>query len=118
MNPEQEKRVAAISRNPIAITPVVSSQIAALGHDPETNRLAVRFQPKAGFERGSLYYYDNFSAEDFSAFSTAESIGSYFHNNIRPAKEKWPYVKIEDDSSADDGSQKEAVAQSETQQAA
>lgn len=113
MNTDQEKRVAAISRSPITTTPVKSSQIAELGHDPETNRLAVRFQPKAGFDVGSLYYYGNFTAENFEALSKADSIGSHFQNNIRPNSGQWPYVKIEPDTHAQDT---EREPQTEAQQ--
>ena len=50
--------------------PVESSQIAAIGHDAETNTLAVRFKNWKGVPT-SLYHYRNFNAEDFAAFSRA-----------------------------------------------
>ena len=62
--------------------PVESSQIAAIGHDAETNTLAIRFKNWKGVPT-SLYQYQNFTAEDFGA-------------HIKPFAEKYPYTKIED----------------------
>lgn len=60
--------------------PVESSQIAAIGHDPDTNTLAIRFYSGWGEKKrvGSLYRYSNFTAEDFEAFKNAESLGKHF----------------------------------------
>jgi hypothetical protein len=79
----------------IALDAVESSQIAAIGHDPETNTLAIQFSPKKDGTPGSIYHYSNFSAEDFAAFKGAESIGSHFGKVIKPDPERYPYVKIE-----------------------
>lgn len=76
----------------IEMTPVKSSQIAAIGHDPETNTLAIQFPAKTG--TGSVYHYSNFTAEDFAAFSAAESKGAHFGKHIKPLAEKFPFVKI------------------------
>lgn len=73
---------------------VESSQIHSIGHDAETHTLAVRFKNKDGAPAG-LYHYSNFTVDDFAAFSSAESIGSHFYKNIKPLKEKHPYVCIE-----------------------
>ncbi len=62
--------------------PVESSQIAAIGHDAETNTLAVRFKNWKGVPT-SLYHYRNFNAEHFGA-------------HIKPFAEKYRYTKIED----------------------
>jgi hypothetical protein len=77
----------------IEMTPVVSSQIAAIGHDPDTNTLAIRF-PDKGDRPGSLYHYANFTAEDFERFSAAESKGSFLIREIKPNAAKWPYTKV------------------------
>ncbi len=69
-------------------TPVKSSQLASIGHDPETNKLEVEFKT------GGVYEYDNFTAEDFAALQGAESVGSYFYKHIKPAKDKYPYRKL------------------------
>jgi hypothetical protein len=81
----------------ITMIPVTSSQIAAIGHDPETNTLAIRFPTKKDGVSGSLYTYSNFTADDFAKFQAAESKGSYFIRTIKPAVEKWPYKKVVED---------------------
>lgn len=78
----------------IALQAVESSKIHAIGHDPDTNTLAVRFKNYKG-EATSLYHYSNFTAEEFVAFRDAESIGSHFHKHIKPHDKKYPYVKVE-----------------------
>ncbi len=84
--------------NTITMQPVDSSQLVAIGHDPETNTLAIRFFSGWGEKKriGSLYHYQNFTAEDFAAFRDAESKGKHFGANIKPFAEKYPYTKIED----------------------
>jgi len=78
----------------IALDSVESSQITAIGHDPETNTLAIQFKNWKG-EPASLYHYSNFTAEDFAAFKAAESIGKHFGQFIKPEAVKYPYKKIE-----------------------
>lgn len=60
----------------IALTPVSSSQIHAIGHDPVTNTLRVQFKSKAG--PGSTYDYTGVSADMYDKFAKAESIGRFF----------------------------------------
>ena len=86
MNTETKQATA------IEMIPCKSSQIAAIGHDPETNTLAIQFPAKTG--TGSVYHYQNFTAEDFAAFSAAESKGAHFGKHIKPLAEKFPFVKI------------------------
>lgn len=86
---------AATATPTIALTRVESSQIHSIGHDAATNTLAIRFLAKrGGDEPGSLYHYQNFSAEDFEAFQNAESIGSHFGKHIKVYDKKFPYTKI------------------------
>lgn len=82
----------AVKHPEIALTPVESSQLAAIGHDPETNTLAIQFKSKTG--TGSIYHYENFTAEQFNEFKSSESLGSYFKRNIKPEVDKFPYVKV------------------------
>lgn len=77
----------------IPLTPVTSSQLAAIGHDPDTNTLAIRFNGKDG-KLGGLYHYSNFTAEQFEAFQAAESKGSHFIRTIKPNADKFPYTRI------------------------
>lgn len=88
-----------MTTKPIAVEPVASSQIHSIGHDPQTNTLAVRFKNSRG-EPASLYHYRNFTKDDFSAFQAAESIGSHFYKHIKPHVDKHPYEKIVEDAAA------------------
>ena len=74
---------------------VESSQIFAIGHDAETNTLAIRFRDRTDLGPTSLYHYSNFSAEDFEAFKNAESIGRHFGAFIKPFDQKYPFKQIE-----------------------
>lgn len=76
----------------ITMQPVVSSQLAAIGHDAESNTLAIQFASKS--DPGSLYHYRNFTAEDFAAFAAADSVGKHFYAHIKPFADKHPYEKI------------------------
>jgi len=79
----------------ITLTDVESSQIAAIGHDPETNTLAIQFKNWKG-ERTSLYHYANVAANDFEAFKGAESLGRHFGRHIKPFADRYPYTRIQD----------------------
>ena len=80
----------------IDMIPVESSQIAAIGHSPEHNLLAIQFPPykRTPDQPGSLYHYENVTAEEFQQFLNAESIGSHFGKNIKPFTDRYPFVKI------------------------
>lgn len=82
----------------IPLTPVDSSQIAAIGHDPETNTLAIQFKNKSGLS--DPYYYANFPAEKFEEFRKADSLGSFFGKNIKHATDVHPFTKIVQDDTA------------------
>lgn len=73
---------------------VESKQIHAIGHDAESNTLAIRFKNWKG-EVTSLYHYENFTAEEFQAFKSAESIGRHFGAFIKPFDQKYPFKQIE-----------------------
>lgn len=77
----------------IELTPVESSQIAAIGHNPATNTLAIQFKGK-GDKPGSIYHYDGVTAEQFEEFRGAESIGSHFYKHIKPNPKTFPYRRI------------------------
>jgi KTSC domain len=55
---------------------VKSSAIAEIGHDPETNTLAVKFHS------GATYHYHDFTTEHFAEFQKQESIGGHFGKKI------------------------------------
>ncbi|VFR20255.1 hypothetical protein ANDO1_1725 [plant metagenome] len=79
----------------IPLKPVQSSQIAAIGHDPATSRMAIRFADKAG-KRGALYHYSGVSADVFAALAGAESVGSHFYRHIKPHADLYPYTRIDE----------------------
>jgi hypothetical protein len=83
----------------IALQDVESSQINAVGYDPETLTLAVQFKGWKG-ELGATYHYANVTAEDFEAFKSADSLGRHFTRHIKPFPEKFPYTKVADKPSA------------------
>lgn len=61
----------------IPLTPVASSNIRAVGYDTETQTLRVQFG------NGQCYDYPKVPAELHQEFIQAESVGSFFHRNIR-----------------------------------
>jgi hypothetical protein len=66
-------------------TPVVSSSITHVGHDPATNTLSVRFKG------GGLYHYANVSADEHAKFLAADSKGTHFRTFIRG---QYPHMKV------------------------
>jgi len=78
----------------VKLIEVESSQIHAIGHDPETNTLAIRFKNWKG-DITSLYHYANVTAADFAAFIASESKGRHFGKSIKPFADKYPFTKIE-----------------------
>jgi hypothetical protein len=61
----------------MTLTPVNSSGIAAIGHDPVTNTLRVQFTS------GATYEYAGVSAEHHTNLIGAKSIGQHFQTHIR-----------------------------------
>jgi KTSC domain len=59
------------------MTPVKSSSLAAVHHDPATGVLSVKFQS------GETYTYAGVSAGDHAKLMSADSVGSHFQKNIR-----------------------------------
>lgn len=86
----------------IKMQDVESSQIHSIGHDPETNTLAIRFTKGYGANRGpgSLYHYSNFTTSDFEAFKGAESLGKHFGGYIKAFPAQFPYRKIAEEQQA------------------
>lgn len=78
--------------NSIPLTQVKSSQLAAIGHDPATETLAIQFLQKG--QPGNVYHYANFTAAEYSAFASAESAGSHFGKHIKPHADKHPYTNM------------------------
>ena len=65
--------------------PVKSSQIAAIGHNPETNTLIVQFVGN-NKKAGSVYHYANVTAAQFADFLKSGSIGKHFAQHFKNNK--------------------------------
>lgn len=61
----------------IALEPVVSSNLQAVGFDAERQRVAVQFK------NGKIYYYAGVSLEAQEQFAKAESLGGFYSRHIR-----------------------------------
>ena len=89
-------------------TPVTSSQIASIGHDPGTQKLHVEFHGRPAVDERpagnglrarkaqpesppSVYEYDNVSSEDHAALMAAESHGKHLGTHI---KGKYEYRRV------------------------
>lgn len=79
---------------PITLTPIKSSQLAALGHDPETNTLEVQFNG------GARYRYAGVDVELFDRFRNAESPGKFFAAEIKANPKAYPYSKLDPQDAA------------------
>ncbi|MFC3816528.1 KTSC domain-containing protein [Lysobacter sp. GCM10012299] len=80
-----------------------SSQIHSIGHDAETNTLAIRFFRGFGRDQlaGPLYHYANFTVADFEAFKGAESLGRHFGTHIKPFADRHPFTRIDEETVSD-----------------
>lgn len=80
------------ARPQIALHPVKSQKVAAVGYDASTQTLAVTFP-----NGKATYHYPNVSAELHAAFIGAESVGKFFGQHIQglPFKKYQPDPKPE-----------------------
>jgi hypothetical protein len=114
------KEKTTMQQFPNQIDTPASSQIAAIGHDPEEEILYVRFrkgfpgptgEPKPA-DAEAHYEYQNATTEDFAALrgvaledahdpdakpqDEKHSIGSHFGKTIKKDKERFPYTRVDD----------------------
>lgn len=86
------------------MTPVQSSQVAAIGYAPDTKKLRVRFKPFAskGQEAKAepTYEYANVSQGDYDAIFNAESIGREINQRLKKNPSAFPYRKLSDEEAA------------------
>jgi hypothetical protein len=61
----------------MTMQPVSSSNLAAVGYDPETQTLAIEFKS------GGTYEYYDVPQQVFDGLLSAASHGQYFQSNIR-----------------------------------
>ena len=67
--------------------PVDSSNINTVGHDPNLNILEVEFK------NGGVFQYHGVGADTHKQLLKAESVGSFFHTNI---KNNYEVAQVED----------------------
>lgn len=78
--------------NSIPLKPVASSALAAIGHDPATETLAVQmFQ---GSKPGNVYHYANVTLAEYSAMAGAKSLGEHLARHIKAHKAKHPCTNM------------------------
>jgi hypothetical protein len=66
----------------IALIPVTSSQLAAVGYDPETGELVIKFHGTSRHQH-AIYSYAGVPPELAAGLLAAESPGAFFHRHIR-----------------------------------
>lgn len=70
------------------MTPVTSSNIDAIGYEPETQVLKVRFHT------GITYAYGNVSHQQFTTLINAESVGKSFNQLIKSRPDAHPFTRL------------------------
>lgn len=78
--------------NSIPLKPVASTALAAIGHDPATETLAV--QMLHGAKPGNVYHYANVTLAEYSAMASARSLGEHLARHIKPYKIKHPCTNM------------------------
>lgn len=78
-------------RPQIALTPVQSNRITAIGYDSTTTTLAVTF--KYG---KAIYHYPNVKPDVYEAFMQAESKGKFFGTHLQTL----PFEKFQQETAA------------------
>lgn len=65
------------------LKPVLSSNIFAIGYDPATHILAIRFKSKDGEPGKTIYQHKDVPQEHFDALMAADSIGGFYARHVR-----------------------------------
>lgn len=73
----------AETRPAIALTPIGSKKVYAVGYCPQRQILAASFSPT-----GAIYHYEGFTQEDYDALMGAESKGKHFGDHIQSRASK------------------------------
>lgn len=103
MNDEntQQPETETPARPDIALFPVESNQVKAIGYDAATETLAMQFKHGAG----AIYHYPNVTKELHEALMAAESIGKFFGQHIKPL----PFIKYAPEPEAETAQADEAA---------
>jgi hypothetical protein len=70
------------------MTPVESSNIHSLGHDPINLTMIVQFR------NGKAYSYQNVPEDLYNQILKADSVGSAFHKLIKSQPDKHPFCQL------------------------
>ncbi|GFE59620.1 KTSC domain-containing protein [Geobacter sp. AOG2] len=65
--------------------PVTSSNIRAIGYDPDSQTLEIEFN------HGSVYQYTGVPEHEYESMMNADSKGQYLNANI---KGRYPFIKL------------------------
>lgn len=91
----------------ITLTPVTSRKLHGIGYDAASKTLAVRFHPTsknaAEGKPGALYHYANVTPEQFDSFRFSDSVGSHFISTFQKNAADFPYTRIDESASSDEG---------------
>lgn len=89
MNPNElsQEQLSKIVTN-IKMTPVISSNIVAIGYDRENKVLRVIFKGN------SSYLYFNVEEEVYNNLAQSESKGKTLNESVVRQKDKYKYIKI------------------------
>ncbi len=66
-------------------TPVTSSNICSVGHDPDNQTLEIEFNS------GAVYQYASVPPDEYDGLFNADSKGKYFNANI---KNRYSFIKL------------------------
>lgn len=72
-----------------------STNIEAVGYDPDAMRLHVKFRG------GAEYVYRNVEDWMFGQLIAADSVGKYFSSTIKPNPDKFPFERVESEPAPD-----------------
>jgi len=78
---------------------VKSSQVSAIGYEPETKKLRVRFK-SFGQKSEPTYEYSSVSQGDYDAIRNAESVGREINQRLKKNPSAFPYRKLSEEEAA------------------
>lgn len=70
------------------LIPVISSNLAQIGYDPETMTMQIMFK------NGSLYAYQNIEPETYSNMMASGDVGRYFAEIIKPQRNRYIFTRV------------------------
>lgn len=82
----------------VKMVPVSSSNMAALGYDPDSQVLTVQFHGKDE-KSGRVYQYQNVPAWLYGDMLGSDSVGMFFNQTIRANGQLYPFKVVEPSAS-------------------